>query len=255
MLNFERVEVLDERPQLKKWYQRTYAFNQYNRDRWVSAQSSYIPSGATVLDVGAGTGRYRQYFAHCDYRAHDFGLEPSTIGNYTVLDYQSDITTIPVPDASFDVVLCTEVLEHVPEPAKAIHEFARIVRPGGRVLLTAPLRSRLHQEPYHFYGGFTPHWYRKFLPEAGFEVESIEANQGFFSHFGQEARYYSALIDPRKTLSMGVVRWLFLTILWLITLPVFRLLFPLVGITLDRLKLNHDDTVGYHVSAIRIKSQ
>lgn len=72
-------------------------------------------------------------------------------------------------DASFDVVLCTEVLEHEPEPIRAVHEFARIVRPGGKLLLTAPLGSGLHQDPFHFYGGYTPYWYRRFLTEAGFD--------------------------------------------------------------------------------------
>jgi len=192
---------------MNDWYQRIYHFNQYNRDRWMEAEAARIPARARVLDVGAGVGPYRSLFAHCEYRAHDFGQEAGTVGSYTALDYQSDITSIPVPDESFDVLLCTEVLEHVPEPIKALHEFGRIVRRGGKLLLTAPLRSRLHQEPYHFYAGYTPHWYHKFLPEAGFKIESTEPNRGFFSHFGQESLHYSALIDPRRTLAVGAAKW------------------------------------------------
>ncbi|HTF56883.1 MAG TPA: class I SAM-dependent methyltransferase [Planctomycetota bacterium] len=225
-------------------------FNQHNRDAWVAAQASRIPEGRRILDVGAGPGRYRHLFAHGEYRAHDFGREPGTIGQYTKLDYESDITAIPVPDGSFDAILCTEVLEHVPDPVRALREMARILRPGGRVILTAPLGSFLHQEPFHFYGGYTPHWYRKFLPECGFQEIQVEPNEGFFSWFGQETQRFSSLLAPWRTGRAGW-RWPFLTLIWLVTLPGARLFFPLLGRFLDRAKLESIATVGYHVTAVK----
>jgi SAM-dependent methyltransferase len=232
------------------WYRSICEYNQYRRDLWVAEQAARTPAGARVLDVGAGVGRYRGAFVHCKYEAHDFGEEPGTIGKYTPLDYTSDITAIPVADESFDVVLCTEVLEHVSEPIAAIGEIARILRPNGRLLLTAPLSSILHQEPYHFYGGYTPHWYRRFLPVAGLDIEHIEANGGFFRLFGQEARRFSALIDPRRTTRL-TWRWPGLAALWFVTLPFLRLLLPLLGGPLDRLGLEHASTAGYHVVAVK----
>lgn len=236
---------------MKDWYQRVYRYNQYNRDHWVGLQAARIPVGARVLDVGAGVGPYRPLFAHCDYHTYDFGREPGTVGKYTVTDYQSDITAILVPDGSFDVILCTEVLEHVPEPVRALQEFGRILRKGGWLLLSAPLGSLLHQEPYHFSGGYTPHWYRRFLPKAGFEIESLEANRGFFSLFGQEAVRFSAYVDPRRTFKQGIGAWLGLTLIWLMTLPFARGLFPLLGRPLDGLGLEHVSTAGYHVVAFK----
>jgi len=227
-----------------------FAFNTQERDRWVAAQAALIPPGARVLDVGAGRAPYRPYFAHCDYRAHDFGAELGTQGCYTTLDYVSDITAIPAADESFDIILCTEVLEHVPEPILALGEMARLLRVGGRLLLSAPLGSNLHQEPYHFYGGYTPYWYQKFLPECGLCLESLKPNRGFFSWFGQEAQRFSALIDPRRTLKHPLA-WPGLTLLWLVTLPLCRLVFPCLAPALDRLKLEAITTVGYHVVAIK----
>jgi SAM-dependent methyltransferase len=227
------------------------AFNQRQRDQWVAMQAAAVPAGSRVLDVGAGKGRYRSLFAHCDYKAQDFAQEPSTIGQYTALDYESDITAIPVADGSFDVILCTEVLEHVPEPIQAVQEMARILKPGGKLLLTAPLGAFLHQEPYHFYGGYTPHWYRRFLPLARFEVISIERNRGFFSWFGQESRRFHALIDPRRTWRTGW-RWPLLTLLWTLTLPFCRLLLPAVAAYLDTLVLEEIATIGYHVVGTRL---
>src|SRR6267142_870859 len=232
----------------REWRQRIGNFNQHNRRLWVESIARDLPSRCRVLDVGAGAGQYRGLFSQCEYLAHDFAQEPSTIGLYTPLDYISDIEAIPVPNASFDVVLCTEVLEHVPEPIKAVNEMSRILRSGGRLYLSAPLGSWLHQEPYHYYGGYTPHWYRRFLPSVGLEVEHIEANGGFFRLFGQEARRFSALIDPRRT-AHTTWRWPGLVALWLLTLPFLRVLFPLLGAVLDRRGLEQVCTAGYHVTA------
>jgi SAM-dependent methyltransferase len=233
---------------VSEWRNRLWNFNVANRDGWVAAHAAATPPGSRVLDVGAGAGRYRSLFAHCEYRTHDFGREPATIGNYTELDYESDITEIPVPDASFDVILCTEVLEHVPEPIKAVHELARILKPGGKLLMTAPLASLLHQEPFHFYGGYTPHWYRRFLPEAGFVVSAIEPNRGFFSWYGQETVRYRHYLNPKRTFRFGPWRWLWMTALWALMFPLSQL-FPFIGPTLDALGIEQIATVGYHVVA------
>ena len=119
----------------------TFLFNEVGREEWVAAEAKRIPPGQRVLDVGAGEGQYRSLFAHCEYRAHDFGEEPGTIGKYTQLDYRSDILSIPAPDAAFDVILCTEVLEHVPDPHQYLTELAALLRPSG-LLIVDMLRAR-----------------------------------------------------------------------------------------------------------------
>jgi SAM-dependent methyltransferase len=232
------------------WGQGVFEFNSVRRREWVESQAAEVPRGSRILDVGAGSGPYRGFFSHCEYFAHDFGQEPGTIGNYTKLDYESDITEIPVDDASFDVVVCTEVLEHVPEPIVALREMTRILRPGGKLLLSSPLGAYLHQEPYHFYGGYTPHWYRRFLDEAGLDVVAIERNQGFFSHYGQETRRFAGFLHPRRVRGVGPLRRVLLLVLWGIMFPA-AYVFPVLGAMLDRLQLEQMATIGYHVVAVK----
>jgi SAM-dependent methyltransferase len=236
---------------LRDWRRRVYAFNEHNRREWLARHAARVPSGSRVLDVGAGSGQYRPLFAHCDYKTHDFGQEPGTIGKYVKLDYQSDITAIPVDAGTFDVVICTEVLEHVPKPIEAVRELARVLRPGGSLFMTAPLASFLHQEPFHFYGGYTPHWYRKFLPEAGFAVDEIVPNQGFFSLLGQELQRFRYHLRPDRTACLALLPRAGTALLWVASWPVVAV-FPPFARWLDTLHLDATATVGYHVKATRL---
>lgn len=230
-----------------------FAFNLANRDRWVGEQAARLPAGARVLDMGAGSCPYRPLFAHCRYQTQDFaGLDNEQLrhGGYGLIDYRCDIAKVPVGDAAFDAILCTEVLEHVAEPIKAVQEMARILRPGGRLLLTAPLGSGIHQEPHHYYGGYTPYWYREFLGAAGFAEIEIEANAGSFKFFAQEAIRFVQTSRPFKLGLPWPMELLWLP-LWLLLAPVLALAIPLVCSYLDRFDRDQRFTVGYHVTAIK----
>jgi ubiquinone/menaquinone biosynthesis C-methylase UbiE len=241
---------------IKTWLfkNRYFNFNQVERDLWVRRQAASVPSGNTVLDVGAGTCPYRPYFSHCTYRTQDFvGLGSDQLrdrSGYGAIDYVCDATQIPVPDNEFDVVLCTEVLEHVPEPIKVVREMARVLKPGGKLLLTAPLGSGIHQEPYHYYGGYTPWWYRKFLAESGFGEIQIEPNGGFYKQYGQESLRFVEMLAPWRRQTHRITRWLLLP-LWLASLPWLLFVVPLACHFLDRLDGEKFFTIGYHVVAVK----
>lgn len=231
-----------------------FAFNELERNSWVARQVSQLPAGARVLDVGAGSCPYRPFFDHCSYKSQDAKMlksEQLNLGAYGQIDYICDATDIPVPDASFDVVLCTEVLEHCPEPIRVINEIARILRPGGKLILTAPLGSGIHQEPYHFYGGFTLFWYEKFLAEAGFDSISIESSAGFYKLYSQESLRFLRLSMPAR-LQIGLLGKLVWLPFWLICLPIFGFFVPVACSILDRFDNEHRFTVCYHITATRM---
>ncbi len=222
-------------------------FNQRSRDRWVRAKAKTIPAGSRVLDIGAGTCPYRSFFVHCDYKTHDFkkykGIKLGNTKEYSKIDYESDITSIPVPDKSFDVILCTEVLEHIPEPIEALREMARILRRGGQLLITAPLGSGLHQTPYHYYGGYTPQWYKHFLPKFGLQVKEISPNGGFFKLLAQECARVAWTLPQHKHLhgnNVELIRQLFGERL------------PRYLYALDEQCFIDQFTVGYHIEAEKL---
>lgn len=126
-----------------------------------------------VLDVGCGEMPFRnllgpkaRYTGIDVPQSTDFGMR----AHADILPF--DGRNIPFPDASFDQVLCTEVLEHAEDPAALVAEMRRVLRPGGVLIATVPFSARVHHAP-HDYHRFTN--FRLASLFAGFEgVEIVE---------------------------------------------------------------------------------
>lgn len=169
--------------------------NQEGRQAWLRDVLRRLPEGIRILDAGAGELRNKPLCAHLNYVSQDFGqytgsgngqgLQTGT-WNTDRVDIRSDITAIPEPDGAFDAILCSEVLEHIPEPTKALDEFRRLLKPGGALILTAPFASLVHFAPYHFCSGFSRYWYEYHLPARGFRIVELTPNGDWFALCLQE---------------------------------------------------------------------
>lgn len=169
--------------------------NKANRERWLKKVLDQIPQNSRILDAGAGTQQYKKFCKHLIYVSQDFaeydgkgdmhGLQTGEF-DYSTLDIVSDIISIPVNDNSFDAIMCVEILEHVPEPSLALKELMRILKPGGKLILTAPFNSLSHYTPYHFSTGFNKYWYNYHLEKYNGEIISIEPNGNYFEYIAQE---------------------------------------------------------------------
>lgn len=180
-------------------------YNKENREKWLYKTLKEIPDGRKILDAGAGQLQYKKYCEHLDYTSQDFAQYDGTgdgsglqMGDWdnTRLDITSDITDIPVKAESFDAVMCIEVLEHVPDPAKAIKEIDRVLKKGGVMIITAPFASFTHFAPYHFSNGFNKYYYQYHLEKKlNYKIEDIQTNGSFFDFLAQELNRLPDIAD------------------------------------------------------------
>ena len=182
--------------------------NEAYRNEWVESQIEHIGQkmeAKKCLDVGAGLSPYRlvleksgfAYFSHdfakynpSDLKTQDIGLQNDT-WEYPTHDYVCDILEIPEIN-KFDLLICTEVLEHVPDPVRVFEKLANLLAPGGQLLITAPLLSLIHQAPYYFSSGLSPFWYQYHAERLKLEISHLEISGDFTDLLIQEIqRFFS----------------------------------------------------------------
>jgi SAM-dependent methyltransferase len=177
-----------------------------------------------MLDVGCGLQPYASYFAHVTRkRACDFNAARGNV------DFECPADRIPLPDRALDSILCTEVLEHVPDPRAVWNEFARLLKPGGKVLLTTPMYWPAHEGQYDFFR-YTAFGLYKLTDEAGFDVVKLYPRGGVWAFLAQ-AILHSAPQYLR-------FRWQ-------------RLVLNKVLLAIDRARCNPAVTIGWTVLARR----
>ncbi len=132
-----------------------------------------------VLDAGAGRLTYTQ-------RLKAFSEGVVSIDRDRIfpgISAIADLETIPFKKRSFDSIFCSQVLEHVANPLAVLMEFQRILKPGGRLILSVPHLAYLHNEPHDYYR-YTEFGLRHLLAHAGFEVQEMRWSGGVLSFLG-----------------------------------------------------------------------
>lgn len=214
--------------------------------RFVRDTAASLPRDARVLDAGAGESPYRSLLAHVRYVALD-DRRGDAGWDYGRLDVVGDLRRMPLRDESFDAVLCTETLEHLTDPQDVLREVARVLRPGGRLHMTAPLSFREHQEP-HDYFRYTRHGLRLLLERAGLSVVRIDPEGGYFRLLGDKIQpLHRHLFAKDRAL---VWKALFLP-LHPVSLVLFTLVAPAACAALDPLDRRRRHTTGFLVVAER----
>jgi SAM-dependent methyltransferase len=144
-------------------------------EREISAFAQSVPNGSLVLDAGSGSQPYRHLFSSHNYESADFELMANEYGD---TDYVCDLGAIPVEDCRYDAVLFSQVMEHLPRPAEALNELFRVLKPGGRLLFSAPLYYEEHGQPYDFYR-YTQFGIRSLFSDAGFALTDLRWLEGY----------------------------------------------------------------------------
>ena len=150
------------------------------------------------MDVGCGAQPYRGAIetAGLRYEGVDW---PNSIHESDASDpVKWDLTKTPWPfaDAQFDALLCTEVLEHIPDPRRFIQECARVCRSGALMVLTTPMTWPEHEAPYDYYR-FTRFGLRALFEDAGFWAEEIVARGGWNTALAQLVGFWVCHAFPK----------------------------------------------------------
>ena len=134
-----------------------------------------------LLDVGAGNFRFQNHLETQGfiYESQDFDqvFDQEMQGKHT---YVCDIENIPVDDGRFDVVICTQVLEHLANPLVALQELSRILKKDGRLYLTTNFLFPIHGAPYDFFR-YTNFGLEHLCHNSGFLISELKPRGGYYS--------------------------------------------------------------------------
>lgn len=224
--------------------------NRKNRDAWVIDKLNKIPKGKRLLDAGAGQCKYKEHSSHLNYTSQDFCQygkvkSQSDRWDYSKIDIVSDILDIPVDGESFDYILCTEVLEHVPYPDRAVKEFRRVLKKGGKLILTVPFASNVHMAPFYYFTGFSKYWYEQVLQDEGFKILELKSNGNFSDYLCE--KLIIAPIILRKYSVIGIAYYL----IYLFVLPLVLVIHLFSKLIRES---GQESCFGYYVLAKKMRN-
>lgn len=164
--------------------------NLSTRNNWIAIELAQL--SGRLLDAGAGELQWKPYCQHLEYVSQDLaeyngdgdgkGLQCKNWRGSEV-DIKCDITRIPECSQSFDAILCSEVLDHLPDPVRAVEELDRLLKPGGTMLLTESFCGLTNQSPFFYYTGLSENWYRYHLKDYTLEITH---NGNYYEWIAQE---------------------------------------------------------------------
>jgi len=140
---------------------------------WLEEQAAEAPAGYRVLDVGCGKKPYYPLFAE---RASEYvGVD---VVENPLAELRGPVEALPVEDGAFDLVLCTQVLEHCDDPVRAVQELRRVTAPGGRVLASTHGTWVYHPSPNDYWRWTHTGLERLFAENGDWAAVDVRAAQG-----------------------------------------------------------------------------
>jgi SAM-dependent methyltransferase len=208
----------------------------YGIVKFIEFASNEVGDGDRLLDAGAGPSPYRKYFRHAKYESADRD------GKH---DFICDIERLPVADNSYDVIINTQVIEHVKDPQAVLAEFYRVLKPRGKLFLTAPQGFGVHSTYNYF--NFLEAGLRLLFENAEFTVISIKPFGGMFWMMGYHIRIlpwyvYRQYLNEKY---MPSLNGFLLLPFFVVVFPICRYLIPWALFYLDRLDKKQCWTLNY----------
>lgn len=183
------------------------------RSTIVAALLELVPTvKGRMVDIGSGHSRgYEGLFkSHvCEYLCVDQQYAEN-------VDICADCYNIPLPEGSIDTILSTQVLEHLSTPDLMLKEAYRLLKPGGNLILTAPMVWGLHEEPVDFYR-YTEYGLRYLLEHVGYVNVKVQPLEGLFAVLLQMIidEYYATWLAKNQRFASLLIGGLNRLALWL----------------------------------------
>lgn len=159
--------------------------------RWLDqeARDAAVRYGSyCVLDVGCGSKPYYPFFA--PFVSEYVGVDPTS----SVADLRGSAENVPISGRTFELVLCTQVLEHVTDPARVVRELRRLTAPGGRVLASTHGVAAYHPSPEDHWRWTHTGLERLFRENADWERVTVHPACGTTATLGLLFSYYVNLL-------------------------------------------------------------
>jgi SAM-dependent methyltransferase len=148
------------------------------REEFIAESFAAFGKKKRLLDLGCGVKPFLSVYGKYCETSIGIDVAHSPHGTNKV-DVIYDGKIIPFPDAEFDYVLCTEVMEHDPEPKDFLKEIQRVLKPGGILIMTVPFMVPLHEDPYDFYR-YTKYGLKHLIETTGYSEHHIRPFSEYF---------------------------------------------------------------------------
>lgn len=196
-----------------------------------------------ILDAGAGASPYRKLilgiYHSCDFPQTNPSAESA---QHTFL---CDLASLPVEDNTYSTVICNQVLEHVRDPQTVIDELFRVLKPGGKLILTAPGCYGEHMIPYNYYN-FLQYGLTMLFENTGFKEIRVSALGGVFWVLGKTMQEAGETAMRKLCPQKGMLYSLLLILFRAALLPISVLMY-----CLDPLDQEKKWTLNYGCMAIK----
>lgn len=226
-------EMLHERLQVERWY-----VHEFIRREAIPL----MKPGMKVLD--AGSGKLPEQYLREEILATGCILHTCDLNFGPGVDFEADVSNLPFEDGAYDIVLNTQVLEHVKDPGKVSQELARVLRPGGVLFLTTPQSSPLHNLPWNFFN-FTHLGLGLLMEGVGLKMEKVQAQGGHFALLAFELHW--TVREIRRSAMPAVLK----IPLRIAAQALFGFVLKLPLLWLDRFDPDPLNTMGWNIMCLK----